>query len=62
MKLQYKENQKAIAILKEKIPKAQARQTEYLKISDSYEMIVNGSYIDKLIHEELEKKKKTDLS
>lgn len=62
LKLQYKENQKAIAILKEKIPKAQARQTEYLKISDSYEMIVNGSYIDKLIHEELEKKKKTDLS
>ncbi len=60
LKAQYAENEKALAILKEKIPKAKARQNEYNKVIDNYELVINGNYIDRLVQIEREKREKEE--
>lgn len=56
LKAQFTENAKALSILKEKISKAQARQNEYLRILDNYELVMNGDYIERLVQIEREKR------
>lgn len=60
LKLQYAENKKAITILNDKIPKTQAKQSEYLRLKDIYELVHSGSYIDRLIKEHFEKEKENE--
>lgn len=56
LKAQFTENAKALSILKEKTSKAQARQNEYLRILDNYELVMNGDYIERLVQIEREKR------
>lgn len=57
LRMQYIENEKALAILKEKIPNTRARQSAFLKILDNYELVKNGNYIDMLVFQENNKQR-----